>query len=267
MRAVTNAPGPQSWLLPSEMAALERADRLRPTHRVVLLAFAVLLLLLPAALYLREPGHRDHILGRDQPVVAQVDSVRPDGRCGRRSRSTDHRVEVSWQLDGRPGSGSYQHCGSGAPRPGQSIQVWVGPSGYVSEHSPTYDRIGMTLVGLLFGGLLGGGGLAMQAASARRRRQVVAAAASPMLAPVPVQVVRRGRGPRVLELLGPPTGPGLAAGKLHPVLSTDPAKASATIASVPTGQWWAHHQQAPEQGSRVALLVRDQQRIWVVIGR
>ena len=139
---------PEPLLDAAAVAAL-RAPAARGSRWWVLVAaLAVLLLALPAVLYVVADGKHSlggdrlgHLLGRTEQVTARVDAVQHVGYCGRPSESREQfRIELSWTAGPPPGHGGYLVCKS-APGVGENISAWVDADGYVLTGQTTATSI------------------------------------------------------------------------------------------------------------------------------
>lgn len=114
---------------------------------LVLAVVCGMVLLAPIAIFVAaQPARASHLLGASTEVRAEILDVTDRGRCGSRQRRTEWRVQVRYTLDGVERTGAYTRCG-GSPRTSTTVTVWVGPTGWIEDSSPTYDRIGSLLAG------------------------------------------------------------------------------------------------------------------------
>lgn len=264
-------------LLADEVAAIRRYEARASRAWVLLTVLALVAALVPPLVYLPGEGRLDHLLGRDRPVVAEVESVQVDGFC--RRRAIDHyQVEVSWTIDGSPGRGSYSLCRE-APREGERTRVWIGPSGHMEPNSPRHDRLGLALVSLSVGALVVVLGAVMIVPPRHRRRRLLATGGRGLAPGVPVELRRAGRGRLRMRQIAPvpmvsdpmsaaPTAPTVAAldrgvvaeVAIHSLPGLPP---TARARGEMPGTWWFHV--APSVGSRrkTGLLVRGHERCWI----
>jgi len=249
-------------LLPEEVAALHKAESRVPRNRVIVLIVTLLVMFIPLAVYLPGEGHVDHLLGRDEEVMAVVDSVNTNGSC-RKPRRTRYVIEVSWTTDSGTGRDSYSQCGN-PPVVGSSIPVWVGPSGNVSRNSPAYDRIGLSAISLGLAIMAAGIGFAIVIVAQRHRRRLLTAGVMPLSAPTAVEV---SRGPKSAVLMrhmaNPPQPPGRNT-QITVVLHT--RQGSPPTSRAPrdvVGTWWLYVAPPVHKTKRTGLLYRGQERCWI----
>lgn len=263
---------PEPLLDAAAVAAL-RAPAARGSRWWVLVAaLAVLLLALPAVLYVVADGKHslggdrlEHLLGRTEQVTARVDAVQQVGYCGRPSESREQfRIELSWTAGPPPGHGGYLVCNS-APGVGEDIPVWVDADGYVQLESPTEVRLAVVGIGLALALVTIGTGAGILVPPARRRRRLLSAAETPLLPPVPVLAQKNWSRQLGFPFRPAPPAEGVAPPMWAvPVLYAAPGKTP-----VPTsirklrGRWYFRAGPLLASGRQLGVLERAGERCWV----
>ena len=254
-------------LLPNETAKLRQQFSRTPIYLLVIGIVAVICTLGPGLIYLSSEGRVDHLLGNDEMVTATVDNVEETGSCGRRSRSTEHRVYVSWTIDGEPRGGSYLKCGL-TPSIGDSIEVWVGPTGHVEDDSPTYDRIGLGSATVVIGGMVLGIGLLIVVSQRRKMHRLLAHEHARLSPPIPVTIVRGSKSQLwMVHSMPAVLGNSLRLRVEMILFNAYGAPAKLVAPRTISGDWWLYlvHTNDPKQ--RIGLLGRGQERAWIQFRR
>lgn len=249
-------------LLPEERQTLEPNSRRALQRWSIVVVFGALLMALPVWLWMGQQGPREHLLGQSEEQTIELTSVE-------RLRECSNRGQHRWAVEGTPTQGGGQeslHWEWCAPleslNEGDIVNVWVTPSGFVAEHSATMNRllfaacvIGVLVISVGFG-----------VVGARRenglRDRVREAGGSELEDPIDVVVqqddkrrwqIRTADG----SLLAPYDG------AFQPALSYSPGSGAVFAGPPAAGGWSLRLAPASDQGHRIGLLVRGDERCWI----
>lgn len=255
-------------LLPQETARVQKALGRTPLHWLFVLVLTVVLTVAPSVIYLStEKGRVDHLLGRTEPVIAEVESVHSSGSCGRRSHRARYKIEVSWTtLDGTSRTGTYTRCGS-PPQVGQMVEVWVGSGDHVEHESPTSSRLGLSITSLVLGGFAGLLGALIVTMQARRRRRLLTDGYLGLSHAMPVELVRGPKAALRVFSTAPVPDPAIHKAGTYVILHTQYGSEPTTqLPRHGAGPWWLRlAPSATGSRKRIGLLERQQERCWIEI--